>query len=179
MHFFSFRQWPNRSGSAFGHVSGNDGLHPVLHLFSFRQWRTTSGSARPSWQPRPSYRSWWRPNQSLTPFSGSASPALESRYSRCSAFESRSSENLLANPAPLEAGGGQARVRQLSLEVPVQPSSPGIPTAQSSSLGTPRTCSQVQILSTVSSALEFRIWHSSYLKSWYCHVLQSIQVHIL
>ncbi len=88
-----------------------------------------------------SSRSWWRPSRSLTPFSGSASPALESRYSRCSVFESRSSEDLLANPAPPEAGGGQAGVQ----EVPVQPSSPGIPAAQFSSLGALRTCSRIRL----------------------------------
>jgi hypothetical protein len=36
---------------------------------------------------------------------------------------------------PTEAGGGQAGVRHLSQEVPVQPSGPGTHAAQSSSLG--------------------------------------------
>ncbi len=41
--------------------------------------------------------SWRRPSRNSTPFSGNASPALESRYSRCSVFESRNSVDLLSN----------------------------------------------------------------------------------
>jgi hypothetical protein len=129
-------------------VSGSDGLNLVLDSFSFRQSHIISGSAFVQFPAMTDYIRFCSSQltaAALLQKLVEAKPEFDTFLRKCqssprvqvcfSIFESR-------NPAwpPTEAGGGQAGVRNLSQEVPVQPSSPGIPAAQSSSLGILRTC---------------------------------------
>ncbi len=193
LHLFSFRQWHTTSGSEFCFrfpamtdyiciwtVSGNDGLHPVLHLFSFRQWRTTSGSAFVQFPAMTYYVRFWILffgfRQWLTTSVFGQFPVTTDyiRFCICSVSGNDGLHPVLLVPAdsrgpPPEAGRGQAGVWHLSQEVPVQPSSPGIPTPQSSSLGTPRTCSRIKRLSKFRPRVQGMTF--PYLESRFCHVL--------
>ncbi len=182
-------------------MTGYSIRYAVLHSFSFRQWLTTSGSAFGQFPAMTDYIRF-----SFVQFPATTNYILSefvkipviTYYIRFCIFSVSGNDGLypvLLVPAdsrgpPTEAGGGQTRVRHLSQEVSVQPSSPGIPAEQSSSLGTLRTCSQlqipskfsprvqrmtflrrVQLLSRIDPSLKSKYFPSSSLFSRYCHRL--------